>query len=78
LVSITDQFSGASDDDNVFKRTAGNDNNIFLAKTDGTEADVGNNTTTQQYLRVGANNDNGAPVKPDTAMVVAGKAEVRG
>ena len=79
-VSITDQFSGASNDDNVFKRTAGagNEKNIYLAKDDGTESTVGNNPTTQSYLRIGAVTDpNAIPEKADTAMIVAGAIESR-
>ena len=81
-VSITDQFSGASNDDNIFKRTAGDDTNIFLAKNDGSESEVGNNPITQSVLRVGATTNNidptDRPTKPDTAMIVAGTVESRG
>lgn len=70
---MTNELSGANN--NVFKRTASNSKNIYLALDDGSEAGVG---STQSYLRVGAVSDNGAPFHPETAMVVAGKAEMRG
>jgi len=76
-VSITDQFSGASTDDNIFKRTPGTatnqKNNIYLSLEDGEATVAGKpNTTTQSFLRVGAGmkNDSTEPSKDDTAMVV--------
>ncbi len=72
--------ANSGNDSNIFKRTAANPNNIFLAKNDGDVASVGNNPTTQSYLRVGAVSatDNEVPDKSDTALVVAGRTETRG
>jgi len=79
-VIISNELTGTNTD--VFKRTAGDDTNIFLANNDGSESEVGNNPTTQSVLRVGATNNNidptDRPKKEDTAMIVAGTIESRG
>lgn len=68
----------SGDDTSVFKRTATNPNNVFVATSDGNVASVGN-APTQSYLRVGAlSSDTDAPVGNDTALVVAGSIESRG
>ncbi|WP_310558569.1 tail fiber domain-containing protein [Flavobacterium sp.] len=73
-----------ANDDGVFKRTsgAGNERNIFLAKKDGSESEVGADFNTQSVLRVGATDNNinafDPPSKTDTAMIVAGTVESRG
>lgn len=53
------------------------DKDTFYANKDG-NATVAGKGTNQQYLRIGATNNNGEPQKTDVAMVVAGSAEIRG
>ena len=85
-VAITTNVSpwlGNDEQVSVFKRTPWDDKNIYLAKNDGSQANVGNNNT-QSILRVGTTINN-IPLfwssrtisKPDTAMIVAGAIESR-
>jgi hypothetical protein len=71
--------STAGDATSVFKRTAANPNNIFVATSNGNVASMGNSPT-QSYLRVGALStvDIQTPEREDTAMIVAGSIESRG